>query len=166
MFTHLLKRTVPTIALMTTLVSAHHAIADTNVATGAICKNMVFSLSSSVQYGHTGMIDTRTGGLATSFTCPIDRRDALNTNDVTDIYVRVRDNSTTTGFSCLAWSCNSLGTTCTSTASVGSSGTGDFSLFIGNVATFNGGAVSVMCHMPPSDSVNGPSRITSVRYTD
>ncbi len=100
-----------------------------------------------------------------SFTrCPLTRINADDTTDITGIYVRVRDSSTTQAISCYAISCDATGATCSqgSSAATGTTTIGDQSLHIGSVSAYNTGYAYIHCN-GASDAQNA---IYSYRATD
>ena len=99
--------------------------------------------------------------------CPINRPNATTLGDITNIYIRVADNTSVAGIVCQAKSCDAFGSSCffTDVVSTSAAFEGNETLPLGSMATHSAGYAWIGCNFPgPEDGVR--SKVLSLRYND
>lgn len=117
--------------------------------------------------GSTGTMSGFEEGALISSTytrCPLLRIDSSDTTNISYITIRVKDDSSTAGISCTAYSCAGMGDPCgaSSTASTGNSYKGSTYLSLGSMIAYSTGYAYIYCDIPS----NGNNLIYSYRATD
>ena len=88
-------------------------------------------------------------------TCDLVRDNSTNETKPVDVYVRVTDNSNTSGFQCFVWSCSHLGTNCRSYSFGTSNGfTGQDSINVPVSQSYFNGYYTVTCSVPPQSTIH------------
>ena len=88
-------------------------------------------------------------------TCDLVRDNSTNETKPVDVYVRVTDNSNTSGFECFVWSCSHLGSNCRSYSFGTSNGfTGPESINVPVPQSYFNGYYTVTCSVPPDSTIH------------
>lgn len=141
-------------ALLGTLVFASSAVADSMVTySGIQCTSSSLSTNTGTYASPLKGYDP--GNAGSVIRCPLTRIASDAAGDITGIYVRVHENSSSTSLKCRAISCDGTASSCDE-GTEGESGvafTGTTFFSLGSVDSFSNGFAFIVCTAPSSMGV-------------